>query len=249
MQPVGPGRTFVPPAGRVLSHLPSKIGVLLGLTVGICVPYFWLQRLELFPLRSLPITPLDHSIPFEPGWIWAYVSIALLVPLAPLLATERDDLRRYCWALTLLCLPCFAIFLLFPVAGPRPEVAPHAGLYSLIASVDRPTNSLPSLHAGLTVLSLLFAHKVLSGALEGPWRAASTLLGAIWGGLILYATLATKQHWLLDLPAGMFLAWGAHALAWRGDRARDVDGPVSRRPRSRPSDSRSAETGDGPAPG
>ena len=45
------------------------------------------------------------------------------------------------------------------------------------------------------------------------WLAAGAL---VWGGLIVYSTLATKQHWLLDLPPGMAIAWAAHRLAWRG---------------------------------
>ena len=28
-------------------------------------------------------------------------------------------------------------------------------------------------------------------------------------------TLATRQHWAIDLPAGIALAYAAHALAWR----------------------------------
>jgi membrane-associated phospholipid phosphatase len=202
-------------------HLREKIAVWLGLAVGICVPYFTLQRLDWFPTRTLPQTPLDRWIPFEPGWIGVYLSIALLVPLAPLCATRRDELARYARGLALLCLPCFAAFLLLPVEGPRPPAPQGAALYGLIVSVDRPANSFPSLHAGLAVYSLLFLARVLrdAGAGAGP-RAWLRTLGLVWGALILYSTLATRQHWFLDLPAGVLLAWGAHALVWRDDALR-----------------------------
>ena len=49
----------------------------------------------------------------------------MLVPLAPLLARSRADLSRYASGLTLLCVPSFALFALFPVEGPRPELAPE----------------------------------------------------------------------------------------------------------------------------
>jgi membrane-associated phospholipid phosphatase len=204
-------------AARLRAHLGRKIAVWLGLAVGICVPYFTLQRVHVFPVREVPPLPLDRWIPFDPGWIWAYVSIALLVPLAPLLAAQRAELTRYAKGLALLCVACFAAFLLFPVWGPRPaEIAGRHALYALIASYDRPANSLPSLHAGLTAYSLLFAWRVLRGDLGRAARAAVAATGALWGALILYSTLATRQHWAIDVPAGALVAIAAHALVWRG---------------------------------
>ena len=202
-------------ATRLRACLPQKIAVLLGLSVGICVPYFALQRLDVFPLRTLPLTPLDRWIPFEPGWIVAYLSLALLVPLAPLLASRRDELVRYAKGLTLLCLPAFVVFLLFPVLGPRPEIDPEHSLYTLLIRYDRPSNAFPSLHAGLAVFSLLFARRVLRDDLARPARAALGILGALWGAAILYSTLATKQHWAIDLAPGVLLACAAHVWAWR----------------------------------
>jgi hypothetical protein len=201
---------------RLSSCLRPKIAVWLGLAAGICAPYFALQRVEWFPLRAPPVMQIDRAVAFEPGYVWAYLSIALLVPLAPALAASRDALRRYALGLFLLCAPCFAAFALFPVEGPRPPQLPDHGMYRLIVSLDRPTNSMPSLHAGLVVYSLLFGLRVLREALPARRHAAAALIGCAWAVLILYSTLATKQHWALDLPPGAALAAGAHALAWRG---------------------------------
>jgi membrane-associated phospholipid phosphatase len=220
----GPGREQTPAPGRLSAHLGAhlsahlgaKVAVLLGLTVGICVPYFALQQIEVFPHRTPYLTALDRLIPFDPAWIWPYLSITLLVPLMPMLSTSREQLGRYARGLALLCLACFAAFLLFPVLGPRPDVFPEHGLYALIVSYDRPSNSLPSLHAGLTTYSLLYGYRVLRGELAGRGRIAYMAFAAIWGGAILYSTMATKQHWAMDLPAAVLLAYGAHALAWRG---------------------------------
>lgn len=196
----------------------EKIAVLLGLSVGICAPYFLLQRVEAFPARGMLVTPLDLRIAFEPRWIWAYASLAVLVPLSPLLATSRGALVRYARGLAWLCVVSFVAFWLVPVVGPRPAETPPGGLYGVIVSVDRPLNSFPSLHAGLTAYSLLYAWRILHGALsDRAWRL-SVALGVGWAGLILYSTLATKQHWVLDLPGGILLAWAAHALAWRSAR-------------------------------
>ncbi|HVH19972.1 MAG TPA: phosphatase PAP2 family protein [Myxococcota bacterium] len=200
---------------RLRAQLPAKIAVWLGLAVGICVPYFTLQRLELFPRRSVPVLALDRAIDFEPAWLWAYLSLALLVPLAPLLATRTDELARYARGLALLCLACFAAFLLVPVEGPRPALPPDHGAYRMLVAVDRPANSFPSLHAGLAIYSLLFAWRVVRDDLSLAARRAFAGGGGLWVALILYSTLATRQHWALDLPAGLALAYAAHALAWR----------------------------------
>jgi membrane-associated phospholipid phosphatase len=204
-------------AGRLSTNLPAKIGVWLGLAAGICVPYFTLQRLRLLPLRQVPETAVDAAIGLWPAFLWPYLSIALLVPLAPLLARDPSDLRRYARGLALLCVPCFLIFALVPVEGPRPDLAPDHPLYRWLVSVDRPTNSLPSLHAGLAVYSLLYAWRVLRDDLYGARRWGVWLAGAVWGALILVSTLATKQHWLVDLPPGALLAWAAHHVTWRSD--------------------------------
>lgn len=203
------------PWSRLRAQLGSKIAVLLGLSVGICVPYFTLQRIDLFRPRLLPMTALDHWIAFDPGWLWTYLSVGLLVPLAPLLATRRDELARYARGLAALCLTCFAAFLFFPVEGPRPAIAPDHGAYQLLVSYDRPANSFPSLHAGLAAYSLLFAFRVLRGDLPRPPRLAFGSAGSLWVALILYSTLATRQHWAIDLPAGVLVAIAAHTWAWR----------------------------------
>lgn len=205
----------IPLGRRVRVLLPAKIAVWLGLAVGICVPYFGIQALAWLPGRELPATALDRLVPFAPGWIWAYVSLAVLVPLAPLLATSRDELARYATGLAWLCVPCFVVFLLFPVLGPRPELHPESGLYAWIVSVDRPSNSLPSLHAGLAAYSLLYIDRVLGRTLPPRRRLVVCGLATTWGALILYSTLATRQHWALDLPAGVVIAWLAHRIAWR----------------------------------
>ncbi len=67
-------------SSRLTSHLPAKTAVWLGLAVGICIPYFTLQRVPFFPLESVPTTPIDDWITLTPSFIWAYLSVAALVP-------------------------------------------------------------------------------------------------------------------------------------------------------------------------
>ena len=204
---------------RLRACVPEKVAVCLFLAVGICVPYWILQRVEIGIPLAIPATAVDLSIRFAPAWTPVYLSIAALVPLAPWLAPDRNAVLRYARGLAMLCLPSFAIFALLPVTGPRPGLEETSALHDLLVTWDRPTNSLPSLHAGLTVYSLLVIDLFLGrdAGLVGrdagrAWRAAAWT----WGAALLYSTLATKQHWLLDLPPGIVLAIAAWAIAWRG---------------------------------
>lgn len=202
---------------RARRHPRAKLVAWLGLAAGICGPYFALQHLPLGPPRPVPELGLDAVVAFQPVWVYAYLSLGALVPLAPLLAPDPAALRRYGVGLALLCAPCFVAFALYPVAGPRPPLraeAPH--LYTWLVAVDRPANSMPSLHAGLVLYSLLYTDRVTRGLLPRGALQLGRALGGAWGLAILYGTLATKQHWAIDLPAGMALAAVAHGLAWRG---------------------------------
>jgi PAP2 superfamily len=202
-------------AERIRSHLDAKVAMFGLLAVGIVVPYFSLQRWHFFPPRAPFVTPLDAWIPFAPEWAPAYLSVCLLVPLFPLLATRSEDVWRYLRGIAALCLPCFACFLFFPMPGPRPEFAPPGGAYEWLVGVDATWNAFPSLHAGLVLLSFLYGWRAIARDLGPRGRALFALGSVLWGTAILYGTLATKQHWVTDLPLAFVLAWVAHWWSWR----------------------------------
>jgi hypothetical protein len=196
--------------------LATKLALLTVMAAGIVIPYFSLQRFRPFPPREPLVSPLDALIPFDPAWAPVYLSVCLLVPLFPLLAREREDVFRYVRGILWLCLVCFAFFLLAPMPGPRPDAAGVGGAYGWLVGVDATWNAFPSLHAGLVVFSFLYGWRVVGAELGPRGRRLFVLASLGWAGAILYGTLATKQHWLADLPAAFALAWGAHRLAWRG---------------------------------
>lgn len=202
-------------AQRIRSHLDAKVAMFLLLAVGIVVPYFSLQRWRPFPARAPIVTALDAWIPFQPAWALAYLSVCLLVPLFPLLALRREDVWRYLRGIAALCLPCFAFFLFAPMPGPRPELAAVDGAYGWLVGVDATWNAFPSLHAGLVLYSFLYGRRAIGVDLSPRARHTVGALSALWGALILYGTLATKQHWIADLPPAFVLAWLAHRYAWR----------------------------------
>ena len=99
--------------------------------------------------------------------------------------------------------------------GPRPRIASAEGAYGWLIGVDTTWNAFPSLHAGLVVFSFLYGWRALGADLGARGRRLLAGLSMLWGASILYGTLATKQHWLVDLPPAFLLAWLANRYAWR----------------------------------
>jgi hypothetical protein len=192
---------------RVTRQWPLKLGLSLLLPVVFCAAYFGLQRHPLLTPGRLPPTALDERIGFDPRWVYAYQSVYLLMAVA-WLATSATILSRYLRGFALLSLASFACFLAMPAIVPRPG-APAHGLYAVLVSYDAPLNTFPSLHVGLATYSVLFARTPL----DLPARACLVL--ALWASLIAYAALAIKQHYVLDLPPAIVLAFAAHRYAVR----------------------------------
>ena len=163
-----------------------------------CLFYFTIQRVPLAAPATLEPTIFDSLIPFEPRWTIVYQSLYLFLPL-PWLCESALELRRYVRAFLAVTAVAFLCFVAFPVAGPRPAVMPDDALYRLVVSYDRNVNTVPSLHVALTVLTLLLALRLLRSAVA-RWAAL------IWAALIIYSTMATKQHWAIDVAAGFVLA-------------------------------------------
>lgn len=184
----------------------EKVGWSIGLTAFFCVPYFALQRLDLWPARTLPLSRLDAAVAFDPAWTWLYQSGYVLLSAVPWALDRRGDLRRYARGFVGISLAGFLVFLVLPIAGPRPAVVPSTGAYALLAAYDAPTNAFPSLHVALLTFTVLVAARATRGRLS-PW-ARGVLVGgaAAWALAVAYAALATKQHYAVDLAAGLLLA-------------------------------------------
>ena len=142
---------------------------------------------------------VDLRIPFNPNAVWLYLSLYLLMPIAPLLMQEREDLLRYARGIVAATIVAAIVFIFWPTLCPRPSGNSNAA-YQLLTAIDRPLHAFPSLHACFAVYSALYA--------RFPFRW-------LWVALICYGALATKQHMLVDLIAGSLLGLMAYAFAFR----------------------------------
>lgn len=197
---------------RIRALWPAKLGLTVILNVWFWGIYLFLSRHPLFPIHILPMTCLDQWAGFQPDpWAWIYESNFLIAGAIPWLMTSRAQLRRYATGFALLSGLSFVIFALFPVASPRPANLEENATLIFITRVDGPLNAFPSLHAGCLVYTIALARRLLGRQLHpGVWAILW-----VWAMLILFATLATKQHYALDLLAGGLIGWAADWFAWR----------------------------------
>ncbi len=180
--------------------------------------YFHVLRNPVRPVTEMPLTALDAWIPFEPAAFWAYVSLWVYVGIAPaLLPTLAAGLRHAAWAAAL-CASGLLCFWLWPTAVP-PSVhhldqamAGHAG-FALLRGVDAAGNACPSLHVASAVFSAMGLQRVLAAA-GAPWPFHA--VNGVWLLLIVWSTVAIRQHVVLDVAAGtaLGLAFGLASARW-----------------------------------
>jgi hypothetical protein len=199
-------------SGRVHSHWRLKALLAGSISFLFCVPYFLLGHFPVMPARELPLSRIDRAIGFDAGpWVWVYQSVYIPINVIPWLARRRHELAQYARGFAAVSLFSFIVFFLFPVRAPKPDVPHPHGMYWLLQLYDADYNALPSLHAALLVYTLCFGRRVF-----GRGRPPGLdLVCLAWAALILYATLATKEHYLVDIVAGGALALLVDALAWR----------------------------------
>jgi len=154
------------------------------------------------------MTEADRRIPFRPGWVWIY-SVAYY-PFILSLTFFVQSWHEYFFIVSsffFLILTQVLIAFLFPVKTPKHwrEYVPRSyaeKMLSFVQRVDQGGNCFPSMHVAVAVFCALYM-SVLGDA-------SHLLIIAAWGATVLISisTVLTKQHFVLDLPAGAL-----HAIA------------------------------------
>jgi membrane-associated phospholipid phosphatase len=176
------------------------------LIVGAYQFYFWCQRNAPFEPRELR-SRIDDLIPFAPGWVWIYSFLyyPAILYVNLVLHSSREFIQVASSYMLLLAFQA-ACFLGFPVRTPHSwRVRHRAGglsrrFLAFVQRFDAPGNSFPSMHtsvAMLTALHLFDRHGLATLAFPA---------------LIGLSCLFTKQHYVVDIPAGAALGWLTHDL-------------------------------------
>ena len=180
--------------------------------------YFHLLRFPAHAVVEMPLTPLDRWIPFEPSGLVAYLSLWIYVGIAPGLQRDFRALIGYgAWAAAL----CTCGLLLFYAWPTRVPLAPLGAVsfpgFALMQGVDAAGNACPSMHVAVAVFSACWVDRLCRDMATPGWPRA---LNAVWLALIVWSTVAVRQHVVLDALAGALLggAFAAASLHRRGAR-------------------------------
>jgi hypothetical protein len=179
------------------------------------IGYFQLLRHPMRPVTEMPLTFIDHWVPFQPAWLIPYLSLWVYVGIAPGLQRNFRELLNYgLWAAAL-CLAGLAFFALWPTRIPSlPVDAGDFPGFALLRGIDAAGNACPSMHVAVAIFTACWIEHIFKGA-RVP--LALRLVNLAWFLAISYSTLATGQHVLLDALAGALLggvfAWAS--LRWR----------------------------------
>lgn len=175
--------------------------------------YFLPQRHPLRASRSLLLS-LDDRIPFWPRWVWIYS--LLYYPFIVSTILTIHDFRQFAYTpanfLVLLVVQVTIAFL-FPVKAPDHWRGYDANnsisekFLSFVHSFDKGGNCFPSMHIGVAMLaSLHMVHNLLAQLGAGAYAIFAFPI------LIMMSCLFTKQHYLLDVPAGCALAAAVYSI-------------------------------------
>ena len=176
------------------------------LIVGAYQFYFWCQRNHVATPRELALA-IDERIPYRPEWVWIYSFIyyPLILVLNFALETPRQFVHVATSFMLLLALQ-MAFFVLFPVMTPERWRALNRRssmserLLALVQRFDARSNSFPSMHTSVAMLTALHLE---------PHLGAAAFAFPV---LIALSCLFTKQHYVVDLPAGAALGWAVHRV-------------------------------------
>jgi membrane-associated phospholipid phosphatase len=172
------------------------------------------------PNRPLfvPELALDRRLPVVPAWSIVYGTVySFLIVLPVLVVRQTGHIRRLYVAYLSVWITAYGVFLFFPTVAPRPVNVVGNGFavwgLRFLYSADPPSNCFPSLHVAHSFVSALGCYRVHRGL--GVAAVFCALLVAV-------STVFSKQHYILDVLAGMLLASLAYVVVLRGSRRDQV---------------------------
>ena len=167
---------------------------------------------------------LDRALPLQPAWALVYGALYAFLIVLPVFVVRQDDhIRRTFLAYLMMWIAAYICFVLYPTIAPRPTKISRTGFVvwglRFLYDADPPYNCFPSLHVAhsfVSAFTCLRVHRRLG------------LFAMLCASLVGLSTLFTKQHYILDVVAGVVLASLAY-IAFLRDYPREKIPPLERR--------------------
>jgi membrane-associated phospholipid phosphatase len=188
---------------KILTHFWFKCFGTMGFIAIFFSAYIYLLKNPAHPVTVMPATWIDSVVTFHPFALAIYVTLWLYVSLPVVLMQTRGEIAGFGLWMGGVCLAAIAVFYCWPSAVPPANIdwAAYPGM-AFLKGVDSAGNAFPSLHVATAVFTGIWLNRQLTAI--GLGRVARSV-NVSWCVLIVYSTLATKQHVAIDAIAGVLL--------------------------------------------
>jgi membrane-associated phospholipid phosphatase len=181
----------------------KSIGITLFISL-FFIAYFQVLNHPAYPTTVIPLTYLDELISFQPMALPIYLSLWVYVAVPPALIVKQDELYAFTLSIALMSIAGLTIFYFWPTAIPASDIDWHLHPSILfLKSVDAAGNACPSMHVATALFSGAWADYLLRRIEAPTWLRA---VNSLWCLGIIYSTIATRQHVVLDVLGGIALA-------------------------------------------
>lgn len=168
--------------------------------------YFFINDISVN--RNVHVLPtiIEDKIPLVASFVFIYLSCYLLVFMPIFFLKNLLKFKKAVYSYLIVIIISAAVFLIYPIKIIRPEIiVKDLSTYALsvLYAVDKPYNTLPSLHVALSFLSsfIVFNENKKYGSLF-----------IVWAFLVAIAALFIKQHYILDVIIGALTAFAVFIL-------------------------------------
>jgi len=184
-----------------------------------------------FVLRSW----LDAKLPYVPQLSPVYSTFMIMCPLMPILNLWVGSFRRLvtvgvsCIVSLLICDVSFFFFQTEVLRDQAAQDVAKGGSFidnfaGAVWGNDAPFNGFPSGHITWTVIFLISLWRLRHAIPKTAW------IIMIWISLVIPATVMLRQHYLMDVYAGIFLGfatyWAVMFVVERPKLAPSMEGPL-----------------------
>jgi membrane-associated phospholipid phosphatase len=183
-----------------------------GIFLSIIAAFLYLtsNHIHIITPQQLPMGWIDNIVPFLPYTIWIYLSEYVLFIVIYVGCRDLTTLNKYFYSFLFLQSLSVAVFWIWPTTYPR-ELFPLPTdldpvsyfIFNSVRQTDSAANCCPSLHISCVYLSVFIF-------LEEQRKKFPFFF--IWGTCIAVSTLTTKQHYWIDVIAGLIMAIFAYRI-------------------------------------
>ncbi|MBX9765043.1 phosphatase PAP2 family protein [Patescibacteria group bacterium] len=154
------------------------------------------------------LTPLDSYIPFLPAFSIPYLLLFPYIAFAGVALFSTEYATKYYAAMAFAMCSAVFVWFLFPSKMARPPVSKQKFPENIVAKIyegDSHANAFPSSHVFTSLITSFFLAFVFPSFAIPIW---------LFGIIIAISTVLIKQHFAVDVIAGILWAYAGVGVAY-----------------------------------